>query len=120
MEIAEQYPNGAIRPLSVGMHTAEEKVDTEVGNQHTQECGGAVPVECPGGGKKPQGTGVQRGRIHDNRNQGPHLLWIPSAGYSSSLPTSARDEDASCASGEEPRPAHIPITPLRASSPRRE
>ena len=44
MEIAEQYPNGAIRPLSVGMHTAEKKVDSEVGNQHTQECGCAVPV----------------------------------------------------------------------------
>ena len=77
MEIAEQYPNGAIRPLSVGMHTAEKKVDSEVGNQHTQECGCAVPVERLRGSKKPQGTGVQRGRIHDNRNQGPHLLWIP-------------------------------------------
>ncbi len=73
----EQYPNGAIRPLSVGMHTAEKKVDSEVGNQHTEECGCAVPVERLRGSKKPQGTGVQRGRIHDNRNQGPHLLWIP-------------------------------------------
>ena len=69
MEIAEQYPNGAIRQLSVGMHTAEKKVDSEVGNQHTQECGCAVPVERLRGSKKPQGTGVQRGRIHDNRNQ---------------------------------------------------
>ena len=41
------------------MHTAEKKVDSEVGNQHTQECGCAVPVERLRGSKKPQGTGVQ-------------------------------------------------------------
>ena len=44
MEIAEQCPNGAIRPLSVGMHTAEKKVDSEVSNQHTQECAYTIIV----------------------------------------------------------------------------
>ena len=114
MEIAEQYPNGAISLLSVGMHTAEKKVDSEVGDQHTQECGCAVPVERLRGSKNPHDTLAHTAPMTvpvTSRN---------SAGYSSSLPTSARDEDASCASGEELRPAHIPITPLRASSPRRE
>ena len=59
------------------MHTAEEKIYAEIGNQDTQKSQNTIEMKEPGAAKALYGGRMERRHVDEHGDEGPDLLWVP-------------------------------------------